>query len=368
LIQNEKKHLIKLFDPYISKEEAKATTKVIQSKFWASGSGTNNVKRFEDAFLKYTKSKNCIAVNSGTAALHLALSLFNIENKEVLVPSLTFVSTVNAILYNRGKPIFVDIDSKNLCIDIMDIKKKITKKTGAIIIVDFAGMPANIKEIKKIADKNEIPVIEDAAHSAGAIYNGKRIGSHLDAVCFSFHPVKNLAMPTGGAICINNKNIKKSKKNLQSLRWCGIENREKFQYDIGRLGWNYYMNEISAAIGLVQLKKLDFANKKRRSVAKKYSSKLKIKNKMPYSDDCVYHFYWIRVKNRKKFMKKMYEKGIETGIHYNPVHKMSHYKSKIKLPITEQVANEIVSIPTHPNLTNSEVDKIIHAVNNLYDS
>jgi dTDP-4-amino-4,6-dideoxygalactose transaminase len=367
MIQNEKNHLIKLFDPYISKEEAKATTKVIQSKFWASGSGTNNVKKFEDSFLKYTKSKNCIAVNSGTAALHLALSLFNIEKKEVLVPSLTFVTTVNSILYNKGKPIFVDVDSKNLCIDIIDIKKKITKKTGAIIIVDFAGMPANIKEIKKIADKNRIPIIEDAAHSAGAMYNGKRIGSHVDAVCFSFHPVKNLAMPTGGAICINNKDVKKSKKILQSLRWCGIENRQNFQYDIKRLGWNYYMNEISAAVGLVQLKKLDFANKKRRSIAKKYSLKLKMSNKMPYSENCVYHFYWIRVKNREKFMKKMYEKGIETGIHYNPVHKMSLYKSKIKLPITEQVANQIVSIPTHPNLTNSEVDKIIHAVNDLYD-
>ena len=133
------------------------------------------------------------------------------------------------------------------------------------------------------------------------------------------------------------------------------------------MGWNYYMNEISAAIGLVQLKKLDFANKKRRNIAKKYSSKLKMTNKMPYSEDCVYHFYWIKVKNREKFMKKMYEKGIETGIHYNPVHKMSLYKSKIKLPITEQVANQIVSIPTHPNLTNSEVDKIIHTVNDLYD-
>jgi len=123
--------LIKLFDPYISKEEAKATTKVIQSKFWASGGGTNNVRKFEELFLKYTKSKNCVAVNNGTAALHLALSLFNIENKEVLVPSLTFVSTVNSILYNKGKPVFVDVDSKNLCIDIMDIKKKITKKNGS---------------------------------------------------------------------------------------------------------------------------------------------------------------------------------------------------------------------------------------------
>ena len=367
MIQNKKKYLIKLFEPYISKEESNATIKVIQSKFWASGSGTNNVKKFENAFLKYTQSKSCVSVNSGTAALHLALSLFNIENKEVLGPSLTFVSTVNSILYNKGKPIFVDVDSKSMCIDMLDIKKKITKKTGAIIIVDFAGMPANIKKIKKIANEYGIPVIEDAAHSAGAMYDGKRIGSHLDAVCFSFHPVKNLAMPNGGMVCINNKDVKKSKKNLQALRWCGIENRKNFHYDIERLGWNYYMNEISAAIGLIQLKKLDSANKKRKTIAKKYFSGLKISNKMPFSDNCVYHFYWIRVKDRERFMKKMYKKGIETGIHYNPVHQMSYYKNKIKLPITEKIGKEIVSIPTHPNLTKIEVDKIINTINDLCD-
>lgn len=358
--------MIKLFDPYISKAEINTAAKVIQSKFWASGSGVNNVKKFEDAFCKYTRSRNCIAVSNGTAALHLALSLFDIKNKEVLVPSLTFVSSVSSIIYNGGKPIFVDVDPETLCADIIDIERKITRKTGAIIIVDFAGMPSNITNIKKIAKEYNIPVIEDAAHSAGAIYDGKKIGSHLDAVCFSFHPVKNLAMPTGGAICINGKNSDKMKKILQSLRWCGIENRREYNYDIGRLGWNYYMNEISAAIGLIQLKKLDIANKIRKSISKRYFNELKIKNKMPYSENCVYHFYWIRVKNRSKFMKKMAENGIQTGIHYNPVHQMSYYKNKTKIPITDTVGKEIVSIPTHPNLTNTNVNKIIHTINNLH--
>ena len=157
---------------------------------------------------KYVGSKDCIAVSNGTAALHLALSLFDIKNKEVLVPSLTFVSSVSSIVYNGGKPVFVDVDPKTGCIDISDMEKKISKKTGAIVIVDFAGMPCDIKNIKKIANDNNLPVIEDAAHSAGSTYNGKRIGSHFDAVCFSFHPVKNLAMPTGGAVCINGKNSK----------------------------------------------------------------------------------------------------------------------------------------------------------------
>ena len=232
--------------------------------------------------------------------------------------------------------------------------------------VDFAGMPPNIRDIKKIAKEYNIPVVEDAAHSAGAKYDGEKIGSHFDAVCFSFHPVKNLAMPTGGAICINGKNSNKLKKILQSLRWCGIENRHDYDYDVGRLGWNYYMNEVSAAIGLIQLKKLDVANKMRKSISKRYFTELKVKNKMPYSDNCSYHFYWIRVKDRTKFMKKMTKSGIQTGIHYNPVHQMSYYKNGTKLPVTEMVGKQIVSIPTHPNLTDDDIDKIIHTVNNLH--
>ena len=357
--------MIKLFDPYISNTEINAAANVIRSKFWASGGGTGNVTKFEEIFCKYTKSKRCVAVSNGTAALHLALSLFDIKGKEVLVPSLTFVSSVSSIVYNGGKPVFVDVDPETLCVDPQDIRKKISKKTAAIVTVDFAGMPSNIKEIKKIAKEYSISIIEDASHSAGATYCGKKIGSHLDAVCFSFHPVKNLAMPTGGAICLNGKNFSKKEKMLQSLRWCGIENRKGFDYDVGRLGWNYYMNEISAAIGLVQLKKLDKSNKIRKNIAKRYVTELKIENKMPYSDDCSYHFYWIRVKNRMKFMKKMSERGIETGIHYKPVHLMTYYKNNTKLPITEIISKEIVSIPTHPNLNEKEIDYIIKSINCL---
>lgn len=355
--------MIKLFDPHISKLEIQATSSVIKSKFWASGNGANKVKQFEDEFTKYVGCKDCVAVSSGTAALHLALSLFDIKNKEVLVPSITFVSTVHAILYNGGKPVFVEVDPLKICADVNDIKNKITKKTAAIINVDFAGMPSEIDKLQDISKQYKIPIIEDAAHSAGASYKKNKIGSHFNAVCFSFHPVKNLAMPTGGAVCLNGNQFKQNKKILNSLRWCGIENRHGYTYDIGKLGWNYYMNEISATIGLVQLKKLDKLNKIRKKIAKRYSNEINVENKMPYSDDCSYHFYWIRIKNRSKFMKKMRESGIETGIHYNPVHLMSYYKTNQNLPITESIGKEIVSIPTHPNLQAEDVDKIIHTIN-----
>lgn len=355
--------MIKLFDPCISKDEIIAAANVIKSKFWASGGGINNVRKFEESFAKYICCKNCVAVSNGSAALHLALSLFNIRNKEVLVPSLTFVSTVNSIVHNGGIPVFTEVDLKTLCIDIDNLKTKISKKTAAIIPVHFGGMPCNLRELENLSKDYNLPIIEDAAHAAGSLYNKTKIGTHSVAVCFSFHPVKNLAMPTGGAICLNGINSSKHKKILNSARWCGITNRKWYNYDVEQPGWNYYMNEVSAAIGLIQLKKLDRSNNIRKKIAKRYVKKINLQNKMPYSDDCCYHFYWIRVKNRTKFMKKMARLGIETGIHYHPVHSMTYYKNNTSLPVTEKIGREIVSIPTHPNLSEKDLDKIISAVN-----
>jgi len=356
--------MIKLFEPTISNRECTAVTHVLKSGFWASGSGINNVKKFENKFQKYIGSKDCVAVNSGSAALHLALSIFDLKNKEVLVPSLTFLSTVNSIVQNNAKPVFVEIDPSTMCISVEDIKNKITAKTGAILPVHFGGIPANLDEIKQISNQYKIPVIEDAAHASGSTYRTKKIGSHSAAVCFSFHPVKNLGMPNGGAICLNTSNVKKFKKILNAERWCGIENRIGFNYDIKKIGWNYYMNEISAVMGLEQLSKLDKMNDIRKKIVKKYSTDINLENKMPFLKDCSYHLYWILVNNRKDFMKKMKNNGIETGIHYNPVHQMTLYSQKnSKLPITEQICKQIVSIPIHANLKEKEIFKIISCVN-----
>jgi dTDP-4-amino-4,6-dideoxygalactose transaminase len=356
---------IQLSKPFVTSSERDIINKVIKSHFWASGSGVGYVKKFENNLNKFTDAKTCLAVNSGTAALELSLSLFNLKNKEVFVPSLTFVSTVHAILQNGGIPIFIDIDPITLSMNIDEIKKKISKKTEAIIAVHFGGMPINLKKLKKISLEYKIPIIEDAAHACGSKYDNKKIGSHSDLICFSFHPVKNLAMPSGGAICIN-KNSSKFKKTLNSKRWCGITNRKNYYYDVDKMGWNYYMNEISASIGLVQLKKLDKLNKIRLKIAKQYFKELNVEFKMPFSKNCSYHLYWIRVKKRKEFINKMKLKGIETGIHYNPVHLMTFYKKYgRRLPITEKISKEIVSIPIHPNLTQNDVDRVVTSINNI---
>jgi len=354
---------IKLFDPQIGKKEGNAINRVLKSKFWASGSGIGNVKTFENEFKDYTGSKNCVAINSGTAALNLALSLYNVKNKEVIVPSLTFVSTANACILNKAKPVFVDINSNDCCIDVDKIEEKITKKTTAIIPVHFAGMPCKMNMIHKIAKKYNLTVIEDAAHATGATFMNKKIGSHSSSVCFSFHPVKNLAMPNGGIIALNDKNHKIFRKKLEALRWCGITNRNEVGYDVKVVGDNYYMNEFSAAIGRIQLKKIGSMNKIRQKIAKIYDNELEVVKKIPLSKDCSYHIYWIMTKNRKKFMEKMKSVGIETGIHYKPIHTMTRYKNSKKLSVTERVGKEIVSIPIHPNLSEQNTRKIVKYVN-----
>ena len=354
---------IQLSKPLVTSAEESIINKVIKSHFWASGSGVGYVKKFENSLNRFTGSNTCIGVNSGTAALNLALSLYNLKNKEVLIPSLTFVSTAHAVILNGAKPIFVDVNPKTLCLDEKQIQNSITKNTKAIIPVHFAGFPCNLTAIRSICKKNNLYLIEDAAHAIGSTFNNKKIGAHGDAVCFSFHPVKNLAMPTGGAITINHKNHKKFRKQLESRRWCGISDRNNVDYDVHELGWNYYMNEFSAAIGLVQLKKLNEMIKTRKRIAKFYDREINLENKIPYSIDCSYHLYWILVENRKQFRKKLANEGIETGTHYKPVHHMSYYKNKKLLPITEKISNEIVTIPIHPNLTDNQLSKIVHFVN-----
>ena len=354
---------IKLFDPSIGQEEQEKISLVLNSKFWASGSGKGNVLKFENKFKKYVGSSDCIAVNSGTAALNLALSLIDIKNKHVILPSLSFVSTAHAIIINGGIPVFVDIEPKTMCIDPDEIKKSITTKTAAILPVHFGGFPCNLKDIQDIAKKNNLTIIEDAAHAMGATYNNKKIGSHGTAVCFSFHPVKNLAMPTGGLISINHKNHKQFRKILLARRWCGITDRRDSEYDVKELGWNYYMNEFSAVVGLAQLKKLAMLNNSRKNIAKFYDKEIDVEHKIPFDKRCSYHLYWICVRNRDKFRKELSNRGIETGTHYRPIHKMSFYKRSNKILNTEKAGKEIVTIPIHPNLTQFQIEYITKTVN-----
>lgn len=357
------KKKIKLFDPYVTSTEEKYLLSALRSGMWASGAGSNFVNLFEKKFQRYIGAKTCVAVNSGTAALHLALSISDISDKEVIIPSLTFVSTAHAVLYNSGKVKFADVDPDTLCMDPDSVSKKLSRRTRVILPVHFGGMPADLLRLEKLAHHHDSILIDDAAHAAGARFRDKKIGSIGTMSCFSFHPVKNLAMPTGGLVAVNSKNYEQIRKTLLSRRWCGISDRKDVEYDVKEIGWNFYMNEFSAAIGLAQLSTLDAMNENRLNTSKKFYNEINLQRKMPYNNRSSYHFYWILVKNREQFRKKMAQAGIETGIHYKPIHKMSMYKSDIKLPITEEISQQIVTLPTHPNLTAEDVDRIIESVN-----
>ncbi|HKR74860.1 MAG TPA: DegT/DnrJ/EryC1/StrS family aminotransferase [Candidatus Nitrosocosmicus sp.] len=363
--------MIKLFEPNVTEEEVIAAVEVIKSKNWASGAGSGKVKEFEDKFNSYIGSKEAVAVNSGTAALHLALSLYDVKNKVVFVPSLSFVSTAHAVLYNGGIPVFVDVKQDTLCMDPEDLKEKVRTTSGnlaAVIPVHFGGMSSDIDSILKICEVNSMHLLDDAAHICGGKFHGKKIGTFGEMTCFSFHPVKNLSMPTGGAITLNMNSSENAKKKLSSLRWCGIDNRKGTFYDVTSVSPNYYMNEISAAIGLAQLTKLDILNRKRVNIAKKYCSNLTTEKKMQFDEDCVYHLYWIEVETRDNFIKYMQSKGIEVGTHYRPIHTMSAYRQfdKGKLPVTNDVGEKIVTLPIHPNLNDDQVGLIIETTNS-YD-
>jgi perosamine synthetase len=360
-----KKRKIKLFDPKIDSVEKKNIELVFDSHNWASGSGSTFVNSFEKKFITYIGAKSGVAVNSGTAALHLAVSCISKEKGEIIVPSLSFVSTAHCVKYSGHKVIFSDVDPLTGCIDPVDIKKKISKKTKAIIPVHFAGLSCDLSKISDIAKTHNIPIIEDASHATGTKYDKKRIGSHSDLVCFSFHPVKNLAMPSGGFIAINSKNDNYLKNDIETKKWCGISDRVGSNYDVKDLGWNYYMNEFSAAIGIAQLSKLSKLNKSRRNNAKEYFKRINVDSKMPYDASSSYHFYWILVNNRDQIREKLHKLGIETGTHYKPIHKMSYYNKKTTLSETEKFSEQIITLPTHPNLINLDIDYVIENINKI---
>lgn len=362
--------MIKLFEPHVSNDEIDATKEVLLSRNWASGAGVNKVKEFEDMFKMYLGSRAVVAVNSGTAALHLALAILDLRGKDVLVPSLSFVSTAHAAVYNGANPVFVDVDPVTLCMDAADLEKKILHSKGAVVVVPvhFGGMPCNMKELTRISRNHDITLIDDAAHACGSKYNNKKIGSFEEMTCFSFHPVKNLSMPTGGAISINHGSADRFKRKLNSARWCGIDNRIGHCYDVTSVAPNYYMNEISAAIGIIQLKKLDDLNTKRREIASRYAKEIKMEYKMPYSDGCVYHLYWIISQQREQLIKYLNSRGIEVGTHYKPIHSMSAYIHKsndANTPITDDLGKKIVTIPIHPNLSDENVSYIIESINSF---
>ncbi len=371
---NKKMDIIPLFKPSYGEEELESLREPFKSGWIGLGPKT---KAFEDAFSKYIGSGFSIGTNSATAALHLAMSMFDIKDAEVITTSMTFISTNHAILYEGGIPVFADIEPDTLNIDVKEIEKLITPKTKAIVGVDYGGHPCDWDAINALAKEHNLLVLDDAAHACGSRYKNKPVGSLADITSFSFHAVKNLATGEGGMITTENKEWA---EHLKKKRWMGI-NKSTFDreivgkgyswyYEVEELGWKYHMSDIAASLGLVQLAKLDEKNNRRREIAQIYNQQfadlpwmeLPVEKSYAHSSR---HNYVVKLpeESRDKFVDYLTEKGIGAGVHYIPNHLYSMYKPYYrKLPITETVWKKIVTLPMFPDLTEQQITYITDTI------
>jgi len=360
------------------KEEEQEVLRVLRSRWLSTGPVT---ERFEKAFSGYLGGGDAIAVSSGTAALHLALTCLGLgEGDEVILPSLTFIATANAVLYVGAKPVFADIVGKeDLNISSEEIGKKITEKTKVIMVMHYGGYPCEMKAILRIAKRHGLYVIEDAAHAPGAEYGGRKCGLVGDIGCFSFFSNKNLVTGEGGMVVTRNKTWAERVRRMRShgmevLSWDKYRGHLS-SYDIKGIGYNYRTTEIQSALGLAQLKKLDRNNRKRKRLVEIYREELEENNgiSIPFSKfkgNPSYHLFPILVApriNRNRVMQRLKDFGIQTSVHYPPVHLFSLYRRRFgfregMFPKTEEVSRTEVTLPLHPRMNREDVKWIVKRI------
>ena len=367
--------MINVFKPAMGEEEIEAVSAVLRSGWIGLGPRT---AEFEKRFAAFCGVKFAVGVNSATAALDLAMKLLNISHgDEVIVPTMTFVSTGHVVAYNLATPIFVDADPKTLGMDLEDVKRKLGPRTKAIIPVHFGGRPVDMDALKKIA--GNIPIVEDCAHAAGASYKGQSVGGLGTIGCFSFHAVKNLAMGDGGALTLNDELLCQRAKRL---RWLGIDKgtwdrteMDKsywWQYHVDEIGLKCHMNDINASIGLVQLQKLPRFNARRKEIASRYFAGLAgiPQIELPLDDDDVFHSAWhifhIKCERRDELSVFLAGKDISTGVHYTPIHTYRCYGNRASMPVAEALQHRILTLPLYPTLTNDEIDSVISNIRQFY--
>ena len=335
-----------------------------------SGQYTNSkyVQKFEERFGKYFNAKYCIAVNNGTSALHLSLLALKIKkDDEIIVPSMTFIASAAAINYVGAKPVFVDVNKSDWLINPSLIEKYITKKTKAIMVVHLHGLMCDMDKIRKIALKNKLKLIEDAAQTHGSLYKNKSPGYFSDVATFSFYPTKNLgAVGEGGAILTNNKDIFEKTKRMRT--WSHKE------YDFFEIGFNYRMAEFSAISLLAKLKFLKNDIKRRIEIAKIYKKNLKTKNFSSFNEKTKkhsYHIFAITVdaKKRKNIMATLKLKGIDTNIHYpyNLSELKVFNKNKANSPVSHKISKEFISLPIYPELDDKKILYTCKVLNKVLD-
>ena len=359
------KHTIPIAKPVLGREEEEAIREVLQSGILTQG---EKVKSFEEAFANYIGVDHAIAVTNGTIALDIALKVLKVgPGDEIIVPAFSFIATSNCVLFQGAKPVFADINHRSFNIDPSDVNEKITAKTKAIIPVHLFGQPARMDELMEIAQDHRLFLVEDAAQAHGAEYKGQKVGGLGDVGCFSFYATKNMTTGEGGMITTNNDELARRARLLRS-------HAQTKKYHHTTLGYNYRMTELSAAVGLVQLKKLNQLNAKRIKNAEMLSEGIeKIRGLTPpYVEEYVkhvFHQYVILVEEdypleRNELADHLKRKDIGVAVHYpKPIYKQPLYHklgyNGMLCPMTEEACKRVLSLPVHPSVDEEDIRYIL---------
>jgi dTDP-4-amino-4,6-dideoxygalactose transaminase len=372
---------VALSEPDLGPEESQAVAAVLRSRWLTMGAVT---QAFEAKFAEYCGAKHAIAVANGTAALHLAHWALGIgPGDEVICPALTFVATANAVLYCRATPVFADIcgfDDLNISPEM--VRQKISPRTRCITVMHYGGYPGDMEAIRKIAGEHGLAVIEDACHAVGAEYHGKKCGTWGDIGCFSFFANKNLVTGEGGMLVTDNAELAQKLRlgrshGMTTMSWERHQGHAS-SYDVVDLGFNYRIDEIRSALGQVQLGKLEANNRRRGELTQRYQNHLRQvpSLSMPFINHAAsnaFHLFPVLlppVCERSHFMEKMKRRGIQTSVHYPPVHRFHYYQKHFQdgagaLPLTEEVSRREVTLPLHAVMTEDDVDFVCHVVGEI---
>ncbi len=370
--------------PHIGEDEVAEVLDSLRSGWITMGPKT---VRFEEDFRNYIGSQNAISMNSCTACLHLALKVIGIEEgDEVILPSFTFTATAEVVTYFRARPVLVDVDAQTFNIDVSKIEEKITSRTKAVIPVHYAGQPCDMDEILALAESRGLAVVEDAAHAIPARYKGEMIGTIGDVTCFSFYATKSLTTGEGGMVTTDNDEWA---ARLRTLRLHGISkdawkrytNEGSWYYDVTEAGYKYNMTDIQAALGLAQLKKVDWMWTRRKHIAEEYSASLAHLNevctpRLKSDRESAWHLYVIRLVpraltiGRNQFMEELRRLGIMASVHFIPLYRHPYYANEFQytaepFPVSEQIYDEIVSLPIYPAMTDDDVGQVAESVENV---
>ncbi|MFR1707591.1 MAG: DegT/DnrJ/EryC1/StrS family aminotransferase [Clostridium sp.] len=370
--------------PLIDDDDINEVVETLKSGWVAKGPRTIE---FEKRFAEYTGAKYAIAMNSATAALHIALIAGGVKpGDEVITTPITFAATANTIIHVGAKPVFVDIDPNTFCIDANKIEEKITDKTKAIVPVHYTGHACDMDKIRAIAEKYNLFVSEDAAHAIDTYYKGDLIGKKGDCASFSFYATKNICTGEGGMLTTNREDIAEkariiSTHGMSKAAWNRYGKGGTWRYDIEYPGHKYNMFDIQAALAKTQMNKLDFMQDRRKEIVKKYEEAfsnldgIKLPPEAEYTTHS-WHLYVIRLEldkltiDRDEFIELMAEANIGTSVHFIPVHLMSYYRETYgykegDLPIAESYFDTIVSLPLYPKMTDEDVQDVINVVTDI---